>query len=147
MAALKSWHRSGVALSHPVAWEVEVATDEETTGWSVTFQSPETAFFMLSLQPEAASAVSMLDQALDALKSVYPNLDSESTVEAMSGIPALGCDIEFITVDSTVSCWLRAVETVSGPLLAMLQVSELDFMKNEPILQAMLESIVIDDDE
>jgi hypothetical protein len=144
--SLRTWERSGIRLQYPAKWGVDVDSDEESEAWTATFESPETAFLTLSFQPEATSAQDIVDQALTALREVYPNLEAEASVESVAAQPALGYDLDFLSLDASVSCWLRAFETVSGPALVMMQVAEFDFVENEPHLHNMLDSIELYDE-
>jgi hypothetical protein len=53
----------------------------------------------------------------------------------------MGYDLDFFTVDATISCWLRSVDTTEGPLLILAQVSDYDREEHEPALMKLIASI------
>jgi hypothetical protein len=140
---IHTFERSGVRFRYPADWQVE--TEDGGDGWTVTLQSPKTAFLLVSLRPDAESPAQVADEALAALKAEYPELDAETAVDSLAGQPAIGHDIDFITVDTAILCWTRCVETPAGALLVMCQTSEYDRAENEPVLRAVCGSLQIED--
>ena len=101
---------------------------------------------LVSLRPDAAGPGEVADEALAALKSEYRELDAEPVVESVGGQPAVGYDVDFLSVDTSIVCLLRGLNTTGGPLLLMAQVSEYDRERNEPLLRAVLASVQIEDE-
>lgn len=143
---MKLFERDGVRLQYPANWAVEVGDDPGAGdgGWSVTVQSPETAFLFVSLRPDADSPADLADQALAALKAEYKELDAENAVETVGGTAAIGHDIDFLTVDTSVVCRTRCLDTTAGPLLVLAQVGEYDREQHDPVLRAVVASLTID---
>lgn len=142
---IRTFERSGVRFRYPANWTAE-AEDADGGGWAVTVQSPDTAFALVSLRPDAANAADLADETLAALAAEYKELDAETAVETVGGVAAVGHDIDFLTLDAAVACRTRCVETPTGPLLLMSQVSEYDRGKNEPVLRAVVASLEIDEE-
>ncbi|MBM3980225.1 MAG: hypothetical protein FJ304_08060 [Planctomycetes bacterium] len=142
---MNTFERDGISFRYPVGWSVEVAADADG-GWSVTVSSPDTAFFLASLQPEAADGGDLADQTLAALQSEYKELDSENVMETICGLPAVGFNADFLTVDTPTACRVRGLDTFAGPLLLLAQVSEYDRAKNDPVLRAIVQSLDVDAD-
>ncbi len=140
---LKVYTKSGVAFQYPGNWTSENEDDGES--WAVTVTSPGTAFFIVSLRPDNQTPAQVVDEALDALRAEYKELDVESVIETISGYPAVGYDIDFITVDTTIAAWSRCVSLAEGNLLVIGQVSEFDRRMYEDVLKAMLGSFTIAD--
>ena len=88
----------------------------------------------------------LADQTLDALRGEYKELEDENAVETISGMLSIGHDIDFLTLDTAITCRTRCFDTPSGPLLVMTQVSEYDRPANEPVLKAIVASLRIDPD-
>ena len=143
MAAV--FERSGVKFQFPENWAVETE-DSDTGGWTVAVQSPVTAFVVMSLRTDGQTATEVADEALAALKAEYADAEAEAVVESLAGRPALGHDIDFLTLDTTTSCWTRCVDTADGPLLVLCQVSDFDRATNEPVLNAITTSLEIADE-
>ncbi|MBY0458727.1 MAG: hypothetical protein K2V38_15420, partial [Gemmataceae bacterium] len=64
---MNTFERDGIAIRYPASWAAEESEDAESGAWTVVVQSPETAFLMLSLQPDADHPGDIADQTLAAL--------------------------------------------------------------------------------
>lgn len=140
---LKTFERSGVRFDYPAEWATDF--DDGGPGWTVVVQSPDTAFVLVSLRPDADTPAQVADEALDALRAEYPTIDAQAAVDSLAGQPAVGHDVDFITLDTSILCWTRCIETASGPLLVLCQTSEYDRARNEPALRAFCASLRVDD--
>lgn len=143
---MNTFERDGISFRYPTDWTTEVAEDAESGGWTVTVQSPGTAFLMVSLQPDARDGGELADQTLDALKGEYEEFDSEDVMETICGLPAIGFNGDFLTVDVSTLCRVRALDTFAGPLLLLAQVSEYDRAANDPLLLAIVKSLDVETD-
>jgi hypothetical protein len=137
--------RLGVSFRYPANWKLETE-DSSDAEWAATVQSPVTAFVLVSLRPDARDPADLADQTLEALKADYQELDAENRVETIAGQVAIGHDIDFLTVDTTITCRTRCLETPAGPLLVMCQTSEIDRAEHDPVLRAIIASLHIEDD-
>ena len=136
--------RSGVRFQFPTNWALDV--EDNGDGWTATVQSPETAFVLVALRPDADSPSELANEALEVLQAEYKELDAEPVVESLAGRPAVGHDVDFLTLDTATACRTRCIDTASGALLVMTQVSEYDRGRHEPVLLAVLTSLAVDDD-
>lgn len=143
---LREFDRDGIHFRYPANWKVEVDEDASSGGWTVTLTSPQTAFALFALRPDARDIGQLADEALSALRSEYHELDAEDRVETVAGQMAIGHDIDFLTIDTLSICRTRCLETPAGPLLIMRQVSEYDRVRNEPVLDAIMASLTVDED-
>ncbi|MCI0700839.1 MAG: hypothetical protein L0241_07135 [Planctomycetia bacterium] len=143
---MNTFERDGISFRYSENWSLETEDDADTGGWAVTVTSPETGFLMVSLRPDATHPGDLSDQALDTLKSEYKELDAENVTETIAGQPALGFDASFLTLDTVITCRVRALDTFAGPLLLMAQVSEYDRETNDPILRTIIASLNVDTD-
>jgi hypothetical protein len=141
---MQEFSRDGISFKFPANWRAE-AEDTEDGGWAVTVSSPDTAFALVSLRPDAGHPADLADQILDALKADYKELDAENRVETVGGVMALGHDIDFLTLDAPVACRTRALDTPAGALVVMTQVSGYDRAANDPVLRAVVASVTIED--
>ncbi len=137
--------RNGISFRYPENWQVEVDESPEG-GWAVTVNSPLTAFVVVSLQPDAGDPAELADQTLAAFKAEYEDLDSENRLETIAGRMAMGHDIDFLTLDTPITCRTRCLETLAGPLLLMTQVSEFDREANDLVLRAVVASLQLEED-
>lgn len=142
---MNTFTRDGIEFRYPANWQAD-AEDTEDGGWTVTVTSPETAFALMALRPDASDPADLADQTLAALKADYKELDAENRVETVAGRMAIGHDIDFLTVDTAITCRTRCLDTPTGPLLVMTQVSEYDRERNDPVLRAIVASLTAEED-
>lgn len=142
---MNTFERDGVSFRYPTNWAADVEESEDG-GWAVTVTSPGTAFATVSLRPDARDPADLADQALDALKAEYEELDSENRVETIAGRMAVGHDVDFLTLDTPTVCRVRGLDTPAGPVLVLTQVSEYDSDANDPVLRAVVASLRVDEE-
>jgi hypothetical protein len=140
----ETFSRDGVTFHYPEEWGL----DEDVTleGWTATVQSPGTAFLLISLRPDADDPAQVADQTLEALKGDYPELDATDVTETIAGRLAIGYDLDFVALDATVVCRIRALDADGGPLLILTQSGEMDRAKHEPALKAIVTSLEIEEE-
>jgi hypothetical protein len=138
------FEQMGIRFKYPENWRLEREENEE--GWSVSVQSPDTAFLMLCLREDMPSTDDVAATALDALREEYPDLESEDCTDSLAGVPALGHDVRFFSFDLTNSCWIRSFYTAQGTVLVLCQFNDLEEEKNEPVLRAICASIEVEDE-
>lgn len=140
----KCFERSGIRFQYPSTWTAD--TEDADDGWTVSVQSPETAFLLVSLRADADNPAEMAELALQAIRSDYQEIDAESAVDTLAGQPAIGHNIDFMTVDTPITCWTRCLDSPGGVVLVICQLSEFDRSRNEPLLRAICQSFEIDED-
>ena len=133
----------GIRFQYPENWRLEREDSED--GWTVTVQSPETAFLLLSVNAELPSSEDMLAASLAALQAEYKDLEYEDCVDSIAGQPAVGHDIRFISLDLTNTCWTRSFYSAAGTVLVLCQCNDLECDINEPVLRAICASLTVDD--
>jgi hypothetical protein len=135
---------SGLRLLYPENWRLE--REESDSGWTISVQSPETAFLMLSMREDMPSIDQVAETALAALREEYPDLEADDCTESVAGQPAVGHDIRFFSLDLTNTCWTRSFYSPHGTVLVLCQSNDLESETNEPVLRAMCASLQITDD-
>jgi hypothetical protein len=138
------FEEGGIRFRYPENWKLE--REENDTGWTVSVQSPETAFMMVSLREDMPSADGVVEAALAALREDYPDLEADDCVDSLAGQPAVGHDIRFFSFDLTNTCWTRSFYTAGGTVLVLCQSNDLELERSEPILRAMCASLEVDDE-
>jgi hypothetical protein len=139
-----AFHERGVRFQYPENWSLERSDDE--TGWTVSVQSPRTAFFLISVNEDMPTTEEVAQTALEALRSEYPELEADDCVDTVAGQPAVGHDIQFFSLDLTNTCSTRSFYSQSGTVLVMWQANDLELEAYEMVLRAMCASIQLDDD-
>jgi hypothetical protein len=134
----------GIRFQYPENWRLE--REESEAGWTVSLQSPGTAFMMVCLREDLPTPDQLADAALDALREDYPELEADDCVDNLAGQPAIGHDIRFISLDLTNTCWTRSFYTSEGTILVLCQANDLELEEHEPVLRAICKSLEVDDD-
>lgn len=140
-----TFQRDGIRFDYPENWRME--TEEADNGWTVSVQSPETAFFLLAFDGDMPEMELVAETALSALKEDYPDLEAEENFESVAGQPAVGHDVRFFSMDLTNTCWLRSFYGGSGTVLAMWQSSDLELPHQEQVLRAIGSSLEVEEEE
>jgi hypothetical protein len=133
------FHEDGIAFRFPENWTLE--REDQETGWTVSVQSPDTAFLIVTFDADAPDIAKMADTALETLQSEYPGLEAEPKVESIAGQPAVGHDVRFFSFDLTNTAGIRSFRTESGTVLVLWQFNDLEEERSEPVLKAIRASI------
>src|SRR5438552_18400227 len=80
----------GVQFLFPENWELQ--RDDTDTGWTVSLQSPDTAFLIVAFDAGMPETDYMARTVLEALEEEYKDLESEDCLESVAGQPAVGYD-------------------------------------------------------
>jgi hypothetical protein len=142
MAAV--FDETGIRFRYPENWRLE--REENETGWTVSVQSPGTAFLMLCFRDDMPATDDMAETALAALREDYPDLEADDCVDSIAGQPAVGHDIRFFSFDLTNTCWTRCFYSSRGTVLLMCQLNDLESDTSEPVLRAMCASLELEDE-
>src|SRR5262249_14948941 len=108
----------GIRFQYPENWRLE--REENDSGWTVSLQSPGTAFMMVCLREDLPTPDQVAEAALDALREEYPELEADDCVDNLAGQPAIGHDIRFISLDLTNTCWTRSFYSSEGTVKSRL---------------------------
>jgi len=138
------FEKNGICFLYPENWRLE--REESETGWSVLLQSPDTAFFLLSLDEDGPDSDQVINTALEALRDDYPDLEADECVDSLAGQPAIGHDIRFTSLDLTNTCWTRSFYCADGTVLVMCQLNDLELEQHEPVLRAICASLKVEDE-
>lgn len=122
----------GIRFQYPNGWDVEVDSDGAKT--TVSLQSPNgVAFAIVSLDESCPEPTQLAGLAMDAMQQEYPDLDSFPVIDSIDGHPAVGHDVEFLSLDATHSCLIRSYRTPRRTVLLFGQWT--DFEEEETIEQ------------
>jgi hypothetical protein len=135
----------GIRIQYPEKWTVE--TEDTEDGWSVSIISPDTAFLMISSYSNDFAPEELADMALAAMRESYAELEAESVVETLAGLPAIGHDVEFVALDLFNTCWIRALAGLEGNLLLMSQCTDQELDGNGETMRSISASLQFQDDD
>src|SRR5262245_11957687 len=138
------FEHNGIRFQYPENWRLE--REESPKRWTVMLQSPDTAFFLLSVDESGLSTEEMTEAVLEALREVYPDLEWDECVDSLAGQPAVGHDIRFTSLDLTNTCWTRSFYCSDGTVLVMCQLNDLELEAHEPVLRAICASLSLEDE-
>ena len=138
------FHRDGIRFQYPESWQL--TREDADAGWTVTVESPGTAFFLLTLDESMPEVGLVIQTALDALQADYPDLEADDALESLAGQPAMGHDISFFSLDLTNTCCTRSFYSGAGTVLDMWQASDVDLDQVEPVCQAIRAPLRIEED-
>jgi hypothetical protein len=139
---LKEFTKEGISFRYPDDWKLEQEEGDE--GWTLSLQSPGTAFMTLTCDSGLPSIEEMAGTALEALRSEYPSLEAESVVENMAGEMAVGHDMNFFSLDLPITAWTRSFYADAGTMLILCQTSDLE--QAEPALRAICASMTVQEE-
>jgi hypothetical protein len=136
---MSRFNEDGISFSYPDNWRLE--REENADGWTVSLQSPGTAFLVCRLDRSLPTPEHVLETTLKAMRSDYPELEAEPTIDMLGGEMALGHDMNFFSLDVSNSCWTRSLYSEAGTLLLLWQVSDIEEEVYEPVLRAVCASL------
>ena len=134
----------GIRFQYPDNWRLVREANE--AGWTVSLQSPGTAFVMLCLRQDLPTPAEMAETALAAFKEEYEELEAEECLDSLAGQPAFGHNIQFFSLDLTNTCWTRSFYGPGGTILVLCQTSDLELETNGPVLRAICASLEVDEE-
>ena len=140
----RQFKEGGVSFSYPDNWRLE--REESETGWTVSLQSPQTAFVIVACDGSMPTAEDVAQTTLEALQSEYPGLEADAAVDTLAGQMAVGHDIRFFSFDLTNTCWTRSLYSDDGTLLVMCQANDLELEDYEPVMRAICSSLQVEQD-
>jgi hypothetical protein len=137
------YQADGIRFQYPENWKM--LREEAETGWTVSVQSPETAFFILTFDNDMPEVGAVAETVLEALRTDYPDLEADDALESLAGQPAIGHDITFFSLDLTNTCHTRSFYSDTGTVLMMWQANDLELDHVEPVFRAMCASLHVEE--
>jgi len=133
--------RSDLRFEYPENWSLD-DSDDQSGSEQVVISSPETAFWHLSRHSPEVELEPLFDEALAALRSEYQDIEVEPAHERLEDHDLEGFDVNFICLDLTNTCRLRACRTPSATFLLICQAEDREFHRVSAVFQAMLASLL-----
>ena len=142
MAAL--FQHDGVRFQYPETWRLE--REDTASGWTVSVQSPSTAFLLLSVDHDMPDVDQVAETVLTALRDEYDDVEADDKVESIAGQPAVGHDIRFFSFDLTNTCWTRSIYSEAGTVLVLWQANDLELERYAPVMRAICSSLKVEEE-
>lgn len=140
---LGQFDEAGIRFRYPATWQLEREESEE--GWSITLQSPGTAFLLLCVREDAPNPQELAESALEAFREEYKELEVEECLQQIAGQAAIGHEIHFFSFDLTNTCWTRSFYSGAGTVLLMFQSNDLELEAYEPLAKAICASLEVEE--
>lgn len=132
---------SVIRFQYPENWQVERQESDE--GWTISVQSPDTAFLLINGYTERPEVQDVLKSALTAMEQDYPELEYETVHERIAAHASKGYDINFFSLDTVNTCQMRCFRTVSMTVLVLTQSSSFDNATTLAVMQAIRTSLIV----
>jgi hypothetical protein len=114
----------GVHFEYPSSWSLEVTDEGPVT--TVDLQHPGgIAFVLVRTDESRPEPEDLTDQALEAMREEYPDLDAFPANEILQQNRAIGHDVEFFSLDIANSASIRSFRTPRRTVLVFGQWSDL----------------------
>jgi len=113
----------GVRFEFPETWELE-ETDHGDVATVAVSVPDGLGFAVITTDVTCPDPAMASEEALEALKEEYPDLDASPVLEAINGQATTGYDIEFFALDMTNSASVRCFRTPRRTVLLFGQWSD-----------------------
>lgn len=126
-------------FDYPNGWElIETPSRDVLT---VSLQSPFSMFMFLSCFDTGHTPDELADEALSALEAEYEDIESSPAAEPIAGVPSIGHDVGFFSLDLTNTCWIRALTSGEHTIIIFAQTTDLDIERAEAAFRAVCASL------
>lgn len=129
---------------YPENWELKQT--DETGQLEVTVESPEGGFWTLQ-NFGAADVHDVVDQACEAMRAEYDQLEASEVEDRRFETPMVGYDLDFYCLDLVIESHLRAVHANGNTYLIMYQAEDRDFQSIAPVFAAITKTLLDSFDE
>ena len=132
----------GVQFLYPDNWKVRDSSElgEENTD-GVMLETPEGAFFALNRYVGINEAQPVIDQAIEAMREEYEELEVQSYDDPQGVASDAGAELGFYYLDLLITARLLAIRDRNDVLLVQIQGESRDFDRQEPVFAAMIKSL------
>lgn len=135
---------AGFSFIYPENWKIlEEGTEPESGRRSeVTLESPDGGLFTLMAPAIGSELEMLLEQASEAMRGEYDELEQEPLEDCQLPSEAVGVDHRFYYLDLLITCRTIAFRHQGQPFVAQLQAEDRLFERLEPVYRAMLISLI-----
>jgi hypothetical protein len=120
----ETYEDQGVRFEYPAHWVVEVTEGGPET--TVDVQHPDgLAFALVRVDEERPDPAGLADQALEAMRQEYPELEAAPVLEPLREHVATGYDVDFFSLDVSNGARIRSFRTPSRTILIFGQWSDI----------------------
>jgi hypothetical protein len=114
----------GIRFEYPSGWVLDVTDDGPVI--TIEVQAPGgLAFALVRIDESRPDPAAVADEALEAMRQEYPDLDALPAMETLHDHCATGHDVEFFALDFANAASIRSFRTPRRTLLIFGQWSDL----------------------
>jgi hypothetical protein len=136
----ETYEDHGVRFEYPSDWEVEITDDGPTT--TVGVEAPGgLAFALVRTDESRPDPDDLADEALEAIRQEYPELDAVPVTEILNDRCATGHDVEFFSLDFGTAANIRCFRTERRTVLVLGQWSDLGDEQLPELVRGVIHSI------
>lgn len=130
----------GIRFEYPEGWELEETEGDAVV--TVAVHAPDgLAFALVTVDGNRPDPAVLADLAVQTMRDEYPALDVIPALESIAGHSAIGHDVEFISLDLTNGCAIRAFRTARRTVLLFNQWSDIEDESTAELLTALRRSV------
>lgn len=136
-----SYDKRGISFLYPENWKI---LDDGEDEWprTVSVESPSGGYWTLHVYPEEFQPHELCEQALEAMRGEYEQVESQDVEEELFDFNSVGFDISFFCLDFLVTCRIRSFRAGRHPILLISQAESRDFEQQKLIYAAMTKSFL-----
>ena len=135
------YRNSRLSFAYPENWAVDESQTDD--GLTVSLQSPDLMFVIVTVYEHSRTPVEIADEALDAMRDEYPDLESSPVREVIAKRTAVGHDVNFFSLDLTNTCWIRSLSAGDQSVLIFAQTNDSYLETGEQVFRAICASLEI----
>ncbi|MEX0717097.1 MAG: hypothetical protein WD066_10930 [Planctomycetaceae bacterium] len=132
--------KHGIRFRYPDDWDIAEERLEE--GVCVTVAGEGTSFWSVSLYDGAPRPEDVIDTAVEAFRDEYDELDEYPVESRLAGVPNVGRDIEFVSLDVLNTACVRSFRAGDATAFVLYQADDRDLEETREILEGISASLV-----
>ena len=134
-------NQSDLCFSFPETWTLD-GDNSMPDPEAVSVVSPEGGFWCVRRNQNETTHDIVLQQTIEAMRDIYPELEVEPVVEHVAGERLSGVDMHFFCLDLTGTAAVRIWETIQGRYVIFSQSDDDQLPHCQPIFQAITASLI-----
>ena len=135
------FEKFGIHFQYPDNWTLE-AEDVLRGQGAVSVFSPGGGFWSVTVHDPEDTPDDLVDAVVDAMRTMYDELDAEETVQTIDGREVPGCELNFYYLDLTNTASVRVIHSTRANYLVLCQAEDHEFVELEAVFEAMTASLV-----
>lgn len=136
---MDNWQRHGLKFRYPDSWELSEEGDDEQ--WSVTLQSPGTAFWSLMLLRQRPEPDDVLDSAIEAFRDEYDEFDAHDVEATLCGRGCAATDVDFVCLELVNQASIRSTQLDDMTVVVLWQVTDHELEDVQQVMEAITASL------